>query len=305
MLLADSPELTYSVVVETSPGVQTVIPILTVSPTAAGTTSLVAGGAGILNAAAEGNTAGQGVTPDQLEKARKFREDVQNSNNVTLAQDGEIYARYFSVTKYGRNAPTDIFALSFPLEALSRGPSSRERMATIFLGAPIHENGGDILGSGDFMNVRYDGATGGSDTARLHAAYDISAKPGTTVYAPMSGIITGIPLPYGMTSYGPSGTMLGVTITSSNGIMAQLFYVHPNPEIVEALQNGNTAALVVHAGETVIGEAQDVHSFYVEKGSTAAPQNHVHLQFVDSRGRSLDLTGARMAESPKKKSSQN
>ena len=63
MLLADSPELTYSVVVETSPGVQTVIPILTVSPTAAGTTSLVAGGAGILNAAAEGNTAGQGVTP--------------------------------------------------------------------------------------------------------------------------------------------------------------------------------------------------------------------------------------------------
>lgn len=295
-LVAGTSDLSLGIVAETSEGWQ-VVPIITVSHTTAGVIGLASGGVGILNAASQENQASQGVTDEQLRKAAQFREDLEKHEPANLAEDGELYERYFSTRKYGRHPQSSVFALQFPLEAVSPGHrSSRQEMTTVFLGAPIKDHGGDIVSTGDFMNLRDAGKDPPVPEAdkRLHAAYDIAAQVNADVYAPMTGEVVAIALPYGNKEYGKSGRMLGLTIRAGNGVTSQIFYVKPTPAILNALKSRDTKALQVFAGETIIGHAQDVRTFYIEKGAKTPPQNHVHLQFLDDHGRSLELGGGKV-----------
>ncbi len=297
LLAYGSPEVTISWVVETSSG-YTAVPIATFSSTSAGGAGLVAGGAGVLNAL---NKEPESPSKADLRKVEEFKKDMENQADPKLPDVAESYSRHYDVAKYGRNPKGQVYILRFPLEGFGKSPP--EKMAEIIIAAPIQDKGGDILTTGDFFNLRPPSANttvAGDNVKRIHAAYDISANPNAVVYAPMTGTITKINYPYGSETHPKSGQMIGLTITSPSGISSQIFYVKPTTEIMSAITSADGKGIEVYAGESVIGNVQDVNAFYVERGSNTPPKNHVHLAFLDKEGRRLSLDGKRVVVDEKK-----
>jgi hypothetical protein len=291
-LIASGSPVTLSMLIPTTEGTVVAIPIATVSSTTAGTVVLSGGAAGVLNALNDAkNQDTKSISKADLEKLNQFRTEIESKKELTPEQTVEIYARYFDAKKYGRSPGTSVFVIDL-VPSAPWSMSNPNKMHSIEIAAPVHENGGDVLSTGDFMNIRNAGndQKSNQNVSRLHAAYDISAKVGTKVYAPMSGVIVPhINYPYGEYSMPKAGTMLGLTIKSDVGLSSQIFYVKPSPDIMDRLKKGKE--IPVKAGDTVIGTAQDVHGYYVEKGSNSPPENHVHLQFIDENGNSLSLDG--------------
>ena len=129
------------------------------------------------------------------------------------------------------------------------------RLVNPIPGAPMRS--GSHGGEGHF------GANRGA--GRAHLGVDIDAASGTTVNAPVSGVVVESSLdPYGPGSR-HHGNYQGVRIRTDDGHFVDVLYIAPDAKIREG-----TAVI---AGQTVLGTAADLSKTY---GSEVP--NHIHLQ---------------------------
>lgn len=144
--------------------------------------------------------------------------------------------------------------------------ATRGQIASRRTGAPMRS--GSHGGEGHF------GANRGA--GRAHLGVDIDAASGTTVKAPVSGVVEG----NAFDPYGPGsrhhGNYQAVRIRTDDGHLVDVLYIAPDAKI------GRDTVVV--AGETVLGTAADLSKTY----GNSVP-NHIHLQ-TQKGGRFRDPT---------------
>jgi murein DD-endopeptidase MepM/ murein hydrolase activator NlpD len=114
-----------------------------------------------------------------------------------------------------------------------------------------------------------DSLYGKGNARRIHAATDYLVKPGTEIYATMSGTVARID--------GRTETNFPiVTIEAFDGTQSRILYVDPDASIKKGAK--------VVAGETKIGNAADLSKAPEYKGVP----NHVHVDYTDREGRRFD-----------------
>lgn len=106
----------------------------------------------------------------------------------------------------------------------------------------------DVHGSGEWQASR---------GTRRHNGIDLSCYPGTLIFSPVSGVVTKLGYPYR-----DDLSYRYVQVTDDSQLDHRFFYILP------ALEMGSLCT----AGETVLGEAQDL------RGRYAGITNHVHYE---------------------------
>lgn len=129
--------------------------------------------------------------------------------------------------------------------------------------APTPVRGVDAYGSGAFGASRDAGR-------RQHVGLDMVADPGTTVRAPIAGVVTRIGAPYA-----DDGQLRLVEVVDpATQVSARLLYVAPRVQVGTRVAAG-----------AVLGAAQDLRPRYPH-----GIVNHVHVEFRDRDGHPLDPT---------------
>ncbi|MGY3451929.1 hypothetical protein [Bradyrhizobium sp. USDA 4353] len=204
------------------------------------------------------------------------------SENTTTGADKDplsptkTYPRYYSVKEYPSpegmtNAIPKVSFRSLSdkftdalLQFAYPSPDAKPRVPTASDPA-----GGVFTSPRSGLTKDADSLYGKGNARRMHAATDYLVKPGTEIYATMSGTVTRID--------GHTETNFPmVTIAAFDGTQSRILYVDLDPAIKKGAK--------VVAGETKIGHAADLS----KAPEYAGIPNHVHVDYTDREGRRFD-----------------
>ncbi|NOJ40904.1 M23 family metallopeptidase [Bradyrhizobium australiense] len=203
-------------------------------------------------------------------------ENTAKGSDKDLLAPTKTYPKYYSVKDYPspEGMANAIPKVSFKslsdewadalLQFSYPSPSAKPRVPTA-----ADPAGGVFTSPRSGLTKDADSLYGKGNARRLHAATDYLVKPGTEIYATMTGTVTRID--------GHTETNFPmVTIEAIDGTKSRILYVDLDPSLKKGAK--------VIAGETKIGTAADLSKADEYKGVP----NHVHVDYTDRQGRRFD-----------------